>query len=47
MFKVARPTWVKVSYLDLDGNENEIEAEDFLARCFMHELDHLAGRLIN
>lgn len=46
-FSIERPTWVKVSYLSLDGNEETIEAEGFLARCFMHELDHLSGRLLN
>jgi len=47
MFKIERPTWVKVSYLSLDGNEETVEAEGFLARCFMHELNHLEGKLIN
>ena len=34
---VARPDWIKVSYLNEDG---------LWARCFQHELDHLDGRLL-
>ncbi len=30
---------------DLDGNEMRIEAQDFLARVFQHEVDHLKGVL--
>ncbi len=30
---------------DLDGNELSIEADELLARCFQHELDHLDGVL--
>ncbi len=41
--KVARATSVTVHYTDLDGNSYSIEARDFLARIFQHEIDHLNG----
>ena len=40
---VTRPEKVKVRYTDLSGDEYELEAEGFLARCICHELDHLEG----
>lgn len=43
--KVKRPEWVKVRYLDVDGNENTIEATEILARVLCHEIDHLDGIL--
>lgn len=42
---VARPEKIKVEYLDIDGNEQVIEAEGPLARVFCHEIDHLDGIL--
>jgi peptide deformylase len=36
---------VKVKYLDLDGKEQEIEANGLLATCLQHEIDHLNGVL--
>jgi peptide deformylase len=32
--------------LDLDGNEISIEADEYLARVFQHEVDHLDGVLL-
>ena len=43
--EVTRPNRVVVRYNDLDMNEWEMEAEDFLARAICHELDHLDGHL--
>ena len=40
---VYRPRKIKINFLDENGNEREIQAEDFLATVFQHELDHLAG----
>jgi len=40
---VRRSRAVRVDYLDLDGRPQSIEAEDFLARVFQHEADHLDG----
>jgi len=42
---VERPTWLRVKFLDVDGVEKILEAEDFLARAVCHELDHLDGIL--
>ena len=38
-----RPYKVKVKAQDRFGKEFEVEAEDFLARAFCHEIDHLDG----
>lgn len=43
--EVTRPNRVVVRYNDLDMNEWELEAEEFLARAICHELDHLDGHL--
>ncbi|HTV35714.1 MAG TPA: peptide deformylase [Xanthobacteraceae bacterium] len=43
--EVERPAQVKVKYLDLDGNEHEIEASGLLATCLQHEIDHTNGVL--
>jgi peptide deformylase len=42
---VTRPAHVKVRYLDETGARKEIEAEDLLAACLQHEIDHLDGVL--
>jgi peptide deformylase len=42
---VVRPRTIHLKGRDLDGNEVDIEADDFLARVFQHELDHLDGVL--
>ena len=44
--EVVRAEWVKVKYLDQDGEERILEAEDLLARCLQHEIDHLDGVLV-
>jgi peptide deformylase len=31
------------SLFDIHGNEIQIEAQDMLARCLSHEIDHLKG----
>lgn len=43
--EVERPAAVKVSYTDLDGTRQEIEADGLLATCLQHEIDHLNGVL--
>ena len=40
---VKRPNKIKVKYLDLDNNEQVLEAEGFLARVILHESDYLNG----
>ncbi len=43
--EVERPASVKIRYLDYNGQECELLAEDFLAVAAQHELDHLDGVL--
>ena len=43
--KVDRPTRIRVRAVDLEGKPLEIEAEEWLARAFCHEIDHLNGVL--
>jgi peptide deformylase len=45
-FPIVRPKEVHLTGYDLDGNEVSIEADEFEARVFQHELDHLDGRLL-
>lgn len=42
---VERPRHIRIDYLNLDGHPRSLEAEDFLATVFQHELDHLSGVL--
>ena len=44
-FEIVRPALVTLRATDLDGNEVLIEADDYLARMFQHEIDHLNGIL--
>ena len=43
--EVERPARVKVRYLDLDGQPQEVEADGLLATCLQHEIDHTNGVL--
>ena len=43
---VERPEIIKVSYLDTDEEERELEADSWLARVILHEYDHLIGKMI-
>ncbi len=43
---VVRPRRVRLLGVDLEGRELDLEAEDLLARCFQHEIDHLDGVLL-
>jgi len=42
---VERPRKIRVDFLDENAKPRSIEAEDFLATVFQHELDHLVGKL--
>ena len=42
---VTRARQVRIDYTDLEGQPRSLEAEDYLARVFQHELDHLDGVL--
>ena len=43
--EVDRSRKVTVEYQDLDGNPQTLEAEELLAVCVQHEIDHLNGKL--
>lgn len=45
-FKIERPSSVEIKYLNLDGEEITKTGQGFMARLFMHEMDHLNGILI-
>jgi peptide deformylase len=45
-WEIIRPKEVHLVGYDLDGNEVSIEADEFEARCFQHEMDHLDGTLL-
>lgn len=42
---VKRSQRVRIRALGLDGKELELEAEDLLAVCIQHEMDHLQGKV--
>ena len=43
--EVVRPDEVRVTYLDRDGEAQELHAAGILSTCIQHELDHLDGIL--
>jgi peptide deformylase len=43
--EVSRPDYVKIKAQDRKGKFYTLEAEDFLARAILHEIDHLHGVL--
>ncbi|EDL64135.1 peptide deformylase [Bacillus sp. SG-1] len=43
--EVSRPEYVKVTFQDRKGRKLLVEAEGFLARAILHEIDHLHGVL--
>ncbi|MDB4873601.1 MAG: Peptide deformylase [Gemmatimonadetes bacterium] len=42
---VERYSKIRIRALDLEGQPFEMDADDLLARCFQHEIDHLHGKL--
>jgi peptide deformylase len=42
---VARPSAIKLRYLDRDNESRTMEADGLLATCLQHEIDHLEGIL--
>jgi peptide deformylase len=44
--KVARPMKARLRALGIDGQMFELEGEGLLARCMLHENDHLTGKLL-
>jgi peptide deformylase len=45
-WNIVRPKEVHLTGFDLEGNEISIDADEYLARVFQHELDHLDGVLL-
>lgn len=43
---VKRPQKIKVTFLNQQNRNVEMECEDLLARVILHETDHLKGKLI-
>ena len=43
--EVVRPSEAHVSYLDIEGQKQEMQATGLLAACVQHEIDHLNGVL--
>ena len=44
-FDIVRPAEIHVKGYDLDGNELDLELDDFASRVFQHEIDHLNGKV--
>ena len=42
---VKRARWIRCAALNRDGERFEFEAQDLLAVCVQHEIDHLDGKL--
>ena len=45
-WEIVRPAEIHVKGYDLDGNELDLELDDYPARVFQHEIDHLEGVLL-
>jgi peptide deformylase len=43
--EVPRAAEISVKAVDVDGKEFELEAQELLAVCIQHEMDHLNGKL--
>ena len=43
--KVERADEITLNYMDLEGMTRELEADDLLAICIQHEMDHLDGKV--
>lgn len=42
---VTRASKITVEYLDETGDRKTLQADDFMAKCIQHELDHLDGKI--
>ncbi|MBU6496431.1 MAG: peptide deformylase [Acidobacteria bacterium] len=45
-WEITRPNAVHLKGYDLDGNEIDLEVDEFEGRVFQHEMDHLNGILL-
>ena len=43
--KVLRAETLTLEYQDVEGNQQRLEADDLLAICIQHEIDHLEGKV--
>jgi peptide deformylase len=43
---ITRPKQVQLRGMDLHGKELSLEGDELLARVFLHEVDHLDGKLL-
>lgn len=43
--KVNRAEHIHLEYQDLDGNPQELDADELLSICIQHEIDHLQGKV--
>ena len=43
--KITRPKAIRVCYLDIDSNRQELEADGFFATVIQHEVDYLNGKI--
>jgi peptide deformylase len=43
---ITRPNAIHLVGYDLDGNEMDVETDEFEGRIFQHEMDHLNGVLL-
>jgi peptide deformylase len=43
--EVARAECVSVKFVDASGSAQELECKGWFARCMLHEMDHLDGKL--
>ena len=46
LVEIERPAEVDISFIDRDGNAQELHADGLLATAAQHEIDHLDGKLI-
>ena len=45
-WEIVRPNAVHLKGFDLDGNELDVETDEYEGRIFQHEVDHLDGILL-
>ena len=45
-WEITRPNAIHLVGYDLDGNEIDVETDEFEGRIFQHEMDHLNGILL-
>jgi len=42
---VTRPAQTTIKFIDRHGNPGELTRDGYLAKLFIHEVDHLNGKL--